>query len=104
MVTYRIELWHSEGQVTARANYGFVLIDRGSVIDGVKARRAFKFDFPQALSSAEIGDVVIQAQDEGPPLVRLPGGEKIAPTEVWTDWAWSSLHLWTGPAPVGARQ
>jgi hypothetical protein len=104
MAKYRIELWHTEGQVTARANYGFVVIDHKSVIDGVKCPRAFKFDFPHAVSSVRISDVVIQAQNEGPPLVTFPGDEKITPTEVWTSWSWSSLRLWTGPAPVGGRQ
>ena len=104
MAKYRIELWHTEGQVGRRENRGFVLIDHTSLIDGVKCERAFKFDFPHAIPSAGIVDVVVQAQNEGPPLVTLPDGEEITPAEVWTSWSWSSLSLWTGPAPVGGRQ
>jgi hypothetical protein len=104
MAKYRIELWHTEGQVGRGQSTGFVLIDHKSVIDGVKRPRAFSFDFPHAVSSVGIADVVIQAQNEGPPLVTLPGSEKITPTEVWTSWSWSSLRPWTGPAPVGGRQ
>jgi hypothetical protein len=74
------------------------------VIDGVKCPRAFKFDFPRAVSSVEIADVVVQAQNEGPPLVTFPGGEQITPAEVWTEWSWPSLRLWTGPALIGGRQ
>ena len=103
-VKHQIEVWHTEGQVGRRENYGFVLVDRWSLIDGVKCPRAFKFDFPRAIPSAGIADVVIQAQNEGPPLLTLPDGEKITPSEVWTTWSWSSLSLWTGPAPMGARQ
>jgi hypothetical protein len=104
MVKYRIELWHTEGQVGQRETFGFVIIDHGSLIDGVKCPRAFKFDFPHAIPPAGIADVVVQAQNEGPPVVTLPDGEKITPTEVWTSWSWPSLSLWTGPAPIGGRQ
>jgi hypothetical protein len=104
MVKHRIELWHTEGQVGRRENFGFVVVDQASSIDGVKCARAFKFEFPHAISSSETAGVVVQAQKEGPPLVTLPDGEKITPAEVWTTWSWPSLSLWTGPAPVGAHQ
>ena len=100
---HRIELWHTEGQVGRRENLGFVLIDHASVIDGVKCPRAFKFDFPHPIRAAGIADIIVEAQSEGPPLVTLPDGEKIAPSEIWTSWSWPSLSLWTGPAPIGVR-
>jgi hypothetical protein len=104
MVKHRMQLWHAEGQVGRRENYGFVLIDQLSLVDGVTCPRAFKFVFPHAIPSAEIAEVVVEAQKEGPPLVTLPDGEQIIPAEVWTTWSWPSLSLWTGPAPVGWRQ
>ena len=100
----RIELWHTQGQVGRRENYGFVIIDQASLIDGVRCPRAFKFDFPHAIPSAKTADIVVEMQTEGPPLVTLPDGEEIAPADIWTTWSWPSLSLWTGPAPVGAHQ
>jgi hypothetical protein len=101
---HRMRLWHTEGQVGRRENFGFVVIDEASLIDGVQRPRAFKFDFPHAISPAKTADMVVESQTEGPPLVTLPDGEKLTPSEIWTEWSWPSLSLWTGPAPIGAHE